>query len=80
MATGYYLGVDVGSVSTNLVVIDENGYIMKKSTCGQRENPSFPYRRAWTNWGATLKTTRSWGGGHRLRPETHWQSNRGRSG
>jgi predicted CoA-substrate-specific enzyme activase len=30
MATGYYLGVDVGSVSTNLVVIDENGYIMKK--------------------------------------------------
>ena len=46
MATGYYLGVDVGSVSTNLVVIDENGYIMKKVYLRTEGNPSFPYRRA----------------------------------
>ena len=30
MATGFYLGIDVGSVSTNLVVIDAKGSIVKK--------------------------------------------------
>lgn len=30
MSNGYYLGVDVGSVSTNLVIINEDGKIIKK--------------------------------------------------
>lgn len=30
MTTGYYLGVDVGSVSTNLVVIDHQGEVVEK--------------------------------------------------
>ncbi len=28
--TGYYLGIDVGSVSTNLVVIDEDDNVIEK--------------------------------------------------
>ncbi|MCX8128481.1 MAG: acyl-CoA dehydratase activase [Clostridia bacterium] len=39
--TGYYLGIDVGSVSTNLVVIDENDKVIEKlylRTSGQPIN------------------------------------------
>ena len=35
---GYYLGIDIGSVSTNLILTDKNGSIsakLYKRTCGQ---------------------------------------------
>jgi len=41
LKTSYYLGIDVGSVSTNLVVINENDEIVEKlylRTSGQPIN------------------------------------------
>ena len=66
MSNGYYLGVDVGSVSTNLVIINDEGKIVKKLylrtggqpinalTAGMKEIAGLPgsrlYAGSWSEW------------------------------
>ncbi len=75
---GAYLGVDVGSVSTNLVVLDQNGEMVKEIYVKTDGRPVEVVNKGladiWNEMGERLEILGR--GHHRLRPRTDRRADR----
>ena len=79
MEDGVYLGVDVGSVSTNLVVMEPNGQIINKIYLRTEGNPIGSVQKAFREVAPDFTDVKVLGGwGDRFGSEVNWGDYRGR--
>ena len=71
-----YLGIDIGSVSTNLVVIDADGNLLKEIYLRTQGRPIEVVDRGLKEIEAELARLARYSrrGHHRLRPRTDWRA------
>lgn len=68
----YYLGIDVGSISTDLAVIDEKGTIQRQLYLKTKGRPLDAIRRALVYWGKNFPQKTSQAAARR-EAEGSWQ-------